>query len=225
MQTGKSVLLRRGLELPLILKQCGFVDEKFRPISRELESEVIAAGWFAPAVAYGFFPARPKATISLSTSPRVTKARMSCGPVVRCRTTFARLSDSLCPGSAKADGSLSAIISCRAHPDVSMSSACRWSLSDQGLRSKRSGCSRRVSACPNLEDQTKLFALLKPEEAIGVRPTSTYLIEPEQSTSAIIESWDRSRPSLRRRSILFDRSHLAAAPPGLRATGRRSSGV
>jgi len=41
-------------------------------------------------------------------------------------------------------------------------------------------------ACPNLEDQTKLFALLHPEEAIGVRLTSAYLLEPEQSTSAII---------------------------------------
>ncbi len=41
-------------------------------------------------------------------------------------------------------------------------------------------------ACPNLEDQTKLFALLKPEEAIGVRLTPTYMLEPEQSTSAII---------------------------------------
>jgi 5-methyltetrahydrofolate--homocysteine methyltransferase len=41
-------------------------------------------------------------------------------------------------------------------------------------------------ACPNLEDQTKLFALLKPEEAIGVRLTSGYHMEPEQSTSAIV---------------------------------------
>ncbi len=41
-------------------------------------------------------------------------------------------------------------------------------------------------ACPNLEDQTKLFALLKPEESIGVRLTSGYHMEPEQSTSAII---------------------------------------
>jgi 5-methyltetrahydrofolate--homocysteine methyltransferase len=41
-------------------------------------------------------------------------------------------------------------------------------------------------ACPNLEDQTKLFALLKPEETIGVRLTSGYHMEPEQSTSAII---------------------------------------
>jgi 5-methyltetrahydrofolate--homocysteine methyltransferase len=41
-------------------------------------------------------------------------------------------------------------------------------------------------ACPNLEDQTKLFALLKPEENVGVKLTSGFLLEPEQSTSAIV---------------------------------------
>ncbi|HMK23087.1 MAG TPA: vitamin B12 dependent-methionine synthase activation domain-containing protein, partial [Terriglobales bacterium] len=41
-------------------------------------------------------------------------------------------------------------------------------------------------ACPNLEDQTKLFALLKPEENVGVRLTSGFLLEPEQSTSALV---------------------------------------
>jgi len=41
-------------------------------------------------------------------------------------------------------------------------------------------------ACPHLEDQTKLFALLKPEENVGVRLTSAFLLEPEQSTSAIV---------------------------------------
>jgi 5-methyltetrahydrofolate--homocysteine methyltransferase len=41
-------------------------------------------------------------------------------------------------------------------------------------------------ACPHLEDQTKLFALLKPEENVGVRLTSGFLLEPEQSTSAIV---------------------------------------
>ncbi|HVJ06594.1 MAG TPA: methionine synthase [Candidatus Saccharimonadales bacterium] len=41
-------------------------------------------------------------------------------------------------------------------------------------------------ACPHMEDQTKLFALLRPEENIGVKLTSTYLLEPEQSTSAIV---------------------------------------
>jgi 5-methyltetrahydrofolate--homocysteine methyltransferase len=41
-------------------------------------------------------------------------------------------------------------------------------------------------ACPNLEDQTKIFALLQPEKNIGVRLTSGYHMDPEQSTSAII---------------------------------------
>ncbi|MBW4040073.1 MAG: methionine synthase [Acidobacteria bacterium] len=41
-------------------------------------------------------------------------------------------------------------------------------------------------ACPNLEDQTKIFKLLKPEESIGVRLTEGWHIEPEQSTDAVI---------------------------------------
>ncbi len=41
-------------------------------------------------------------------------------------------------------------------------------------------------ACPNLEDQTKLFTLLHPEENVGVKLTTGFLLEPEQSTSAIV---------------------------------------
>jgi 5-methyltetrahydrofolate--homocysteine methyltransferase len=40
-------------------------------------------------------------------------------------------------------------------------------------------------ACPNLEDQTKLFELLHPER-IGVELTDEFQLDPEQSTSAII---------------------------------------
>ena len=40
-------------------------------------------------------------------------------------------------------------------------------------------------ACPNLEDQAKLFELLQPER-IGVTLTDEFQMEPEQSTSAII---------------------------------------
>jgi len=40
-------------------------------------------------------------------------------------------------------------------------------------------------ACPNLEDQTKLFELLRPER-IGVALTEEFHLVPEQSTSAII---------------------------------------
>jgi 5-methyltetrahydrofolate--homocysteine methyltransferase len=41
-------------------------------------------------------------------------------------------------------------------------------------------------ACPNLEDQTKIFSLLNPESTIGVRLTEGFHLEPEQSTDAIV---------------------------------------
>ncbi|RYG39514.1 hypothetical protein EON81_00745 [bacterium] len=40
-------------------------------------------------------------------------------------------------------------------------------------------------ACPNLEDQAKLFELLQPER-IGVELTEEFMLSPEQSTSAIV---------------------------------------
>lgn len=40
-------------------------------------------------------------------------------------------------------------------------------------------------ACPNLDDQAKLFELLQPQD-IGVELTSEFMLSPEQSTSAII---------------------------------------
>jgi 5-methyltetrahydrofolate--homocysteine methyltransferase len=40
-------------------------------------------------------------------------------------------------------------------------------------------------ACPNLEDHVKLFKLLKPER-IGVTMTEAFMLNPEQSTDAII---------------------------------------
>jgi 5-methyltetrahydrofolate--homocysteine methyltransferase len=42
------------------------------------------------------------------------------------------------------------------------------------------------SACPDLADQAKLFALLHPEQGIGVTLTSAYQLVPEASTSAIV---------------------------------------
>ena len=40
-------------------------------------------------------------------------------------------------------------------------------------------------ACPNLDDQAKLFGLLKPED-IGVHLTEEFMMEPEASVSAIV---------------------------------------
>ena len=56
-------------------------------------------------------------------------------------------------------------------------------LFHQGYRGSR--YSFGYPACPNLEDQVKLFELLHPER-IGVRLTEEFMLEPEQSTSAII---------------------------------------
>jgi 5-methyltetrahydrofolate--homocysteine methyltransferase len=42
------------------------------------------------------------------------------------------------------------------------------------------------SACPDLADQAKLFALLSPEESVGVTLTSAHQLVPEASTSALI---------------------------------------
>lgn len=56
-------------------------------------------------------------------------------------------------------------------------------LFQQGYRGSR--YSFGYPACPNLEDQVKLFKLLKPER-IGVFLTDGYQMVPEQSTSAII---------------------------------------
>jgi 5-methyltetrahydrofolate--homocysteine methyltransferase len=47
-------------------------------------------------------------------------------------------------------------------------------------------------ACPNLEDQVKLFALLHPER-IGVELTEEYQLVPEQSTSALIAHHPEAR--------------------------------
>jgi len=47
-------------------------------------------------------------------------------------------------------------------------------------------------ACPNIEDQEKLFKLLKPEE-IGVYLTEGYMMEPEASVSAIVISHPEAR--------------------------------
>lgn len=41
-------------------------------------------------------------------------------------------------------------------------------------------------ACPNLEDQAKLFKLLKPEDSIGVRLTEGFMMDPEASVSALV---------------------------------------
>jgi 5-methyltetrahydrofolate--homocysteine methyltransferase len=56
-------------------------------------------------------------------------------------------------------------------------------LFDQGYRGSR--YSFGYPACPDLEEQTRIFELLRPER-IGVELSEEYQLHPEQSTSAII---------------------------------------
>ena len=63
-------------------------------------------------------------------------------------------------------------------PDLSMND--RFKAKYQGLR-----VSFGYPACPNLADQRKLFALLKPEE-IGVQLTEGDMMDPEASVSALV---------------------------------------
>jgi 5-methyltetrahydrofolate--homocysteine methyltransferase len=215
------------------------VEEKFRPILRQLESEVITAGWFAPAVVYGFFPCQgegndlivyePQGELRAGcaaphdlremvrfTLPRQHEGRqlsitdyflprasgrvdvvgmsvVTIGPTASVETQ--RLFEKgeytrylyLHGLSVETAEALAEYTHKKIREELGIAGDDAERISDlfhQKYRGSR--YSFGYPACPNLEDQTKLFALLKPEEAIGVRLTSTYLIEPEQSTSAII---------------------------------------
>lgn len=63
----------------------------------------------------------------------------------------------------------------------------RFSARYQGIR-----VSFGYPACPDLEDQTKLFRLLRPE-TIGVRLTDGFMMEPEASVSAMVFSHPEAR--------------------------------
>ena len=63
-------------------------------------------------------------------------------------------------------------------------------LFQQGYQGSRYGFG--YPACPNLEDQAKLFTLLEPGR-IGVKLSDEFQIEPEQSTSAIIAHHPQAR--------------------------------
>jgi 5-methyltetrahydrofolate--homocysteine methyltransferase len=64
-------------------------------------------------------------------------------------------------------------------------------------------------ACPNLKDQTKLFPLLHSEENIGVRLTTGFLLEPKQSTSAIVVHHPGAKYF-----VVWDRPRISARPQG-----------
>jgi 5-methyltetrahydrofolate--homocysteine methyltransferase len=213
------------------------VEEKFRPIKKQLEEEVIASGWFEPKVVWGYFPAQsdgndvvvydpdgqPKATVPRQskellrfTFPRQREGRRLCvsdffAPKSSRKmdviglslvTIGARASvetQRLFEGgeytrylyvhglSVETAEALAELHHKKMREELGIANEDSAEIRDlfhQKYRGSR--YSFGYPACPNLEDQTKLFALLKPEENVGVRLTSGFLLEPEQSTSAIV---------------------------------------
>jgi 5-methyltetrahydrofolate--homocysteine methyltransferase len=205
------------------------VEEKYLPVLRDLQKEVIANGWFEPKVVYGYFACQSEGNdVILYDAP-------GSGNVIQ-RFTFPRqregrklsIADFFLPReSGKYDviGLSVVTIGSRASEvtkklfdtgeftkylylhGLSVETAealaeylhkkMREELGIAGDDAERIGdlfhqkyrgsrYSFGYPACPNLEDQTKLFAVLKPEETIGVHLTSGFHMDPEQSTSAIV---------------------------------------
>jgi 5-methyltetrahydrofolate--homocysteine methyltransferase len=216
------------------------VEEKYRPIKKKLEEEVLASGVFEPKVVYGYFPAQGEGNdvivyaVPSSQFSVLSESQNRANELLR--FTFPRqregrklaIADFFAP---KASGKMDVIglslvtIGPRATQEtqrlfengeytrylylhgLSVETAealaeyhhkkMREELGIAGQDSPHirdlfhqkyqgSRYSFGYPACPHLEDQTKLFALLKPVENVGVRLTSGFLLEPEQSTSAIV---------------------------------------
>src|SRR5579862_3137111 len=217
------------------------VDEKFRPILRNLEEEVAESGLFAPAVVYGYFPAQSEGNdVIVYKAPAEPSFRSAGQPAVptseALRFTFPRQREGRRLSIAdfftsKSSGKMDVIglslvtIGSKASLETQrlfeggeytkylylhgLSVETAEALAELHHKKMReelgiagndapeirdlfhqkyrgSRYSFGYPACPNLEDQTKLFALLHPEENVGVRLTSGFLLEPEQSTSAIV---------------------------------------
>ena len=212
------------------------VETKYRPILKQLEEEVIAAGWFEPKVVYGYFGAQGDGNdVVVYELPEGWKQDDPI-PAEALRFTFPRqregrglcISDFFLPKSGgKMDVLGMSCVTIGAHAShqtqklfeggeytkylylhgLSVESAeALAELSHKIIRQelgiggddsphirdlfhqkyRGSRYSFGYPACPNLEDQTKLFALLHPDENIGVKLTTGFLLDPEQSTSAII---------------------------------------
>src|SRR6185312_15693824 len=210
------------------------VEEKFRPILKDLQEEVIASGLFEPKAVYGYFPAQGEGNDLIVYEPP-TRAGAPA-PQELLRFTFPRQKEGrrLCladffarRGSGQMDVLGLALVTIGPKASeytkklfesgeytkylylhgLSVETAealaefhhkhIRQELGIAGEDSpeirdlfhqkyRGSRYSFGYPACPNLEDQTKLFRLLKPEETIGVHLTTGFLLEPEQSTSALV---------------------------------------
>jgi len=220
------------------------VEEKFRPIKKKLEEEVITSGILEPKAVYGYFPAQSDGNDTIvydpgswgAGAPARETANAPAAAKELLRFTFPRqregrklsISDFFAPkSSGKMDVIGLSLVTMGARASVEtqklfeageytkylylhglsvetaealaeyLHKKMREELGIAGEDSphirdlfhqkyRGSRYSFGYPACPNLEDQTKLFALLHPEENIGVRLTTGFLLDPEQSTSAIV---------------------------------------
>jgi len=229
------------------------VEEKFRPIKKKLEEEVITSGILEPKAVYGYFPAQSEGNDTIVYDPSSILGHVGTGlrpvqaeqgsaeeistqPRELLRFTFPRqregrklsISDFFAPkSSGKMDVIGLSLVTMGARASVEtqklfeageytkylylhglsvetaealaeyLHKKMREELGIAGEDSphirdlfhqkyRGSRYSFGYPACPNLEDQTKLFALLHPQENIGVRLTTGFLLDPEQSTSAIV---------------------------------------
>jgi 5-methyltetrahydrofolate--homocysteine methyltransferase len=204
------------------------VEQKFRPIKKKLEEEVMASGLFEPKVVYGYFPAQSEGNDLIVYDPsdkrellRFTFPRQREGRKLSISDFFAPrksgnmdvLGLSLVTVGAKASAETQRLFEGGEYTRYlylhGLSVETAEALAEYHHKKMReelgiggddsphirdlfhqkyrgSRYSFGYPACPNLEDQTKLFALLHPEENVGVKLTTGFLLDPEQSTSAIV---------------------------------------
>jgi 5-methyltetrahydrofolate--homocysteine methyltransferase len=205
------------------------VEEKYRPILHELQTEVKAAGCFDPKAVIGFYPCASQGDDLIVFDPeapekeleRITFPRQKQGRRLSIADYFEPLGASrrdvvgfsivtigaeasletqrlyeagdftkylyLHGLSVETAEALAELVHKRVRRLLGIDGEDAAKVSDlfhQKYRGSR--YSFGYPACPNLEDQEKIFRLLKPEENIGVRLTEGYHLEPEQSTNAIV---------------------------------------
>jgi 5-methyltetrahydrofolate--homocysteine methyltransferase len=205
------------------------VEEKYRPVLKELQQEVKANGWFHPQAVYGFFPAqadgndlivydaadekRERLRISFprqregrklsiadyflpKSSGRMDVVGFSVVTIGhRASEVTKELFDSgdftrylyLHGLSVETAEALAELVHRQIRQELGIAGEDAERVTDL-FHQKYQGSrySFGYPACPNLEDQAKIFELLEPEKNIGVRLTEGFHLEPEQSTNALI---------------------------------------
>ncbi len=209
------------------------VEEKYRPILRELKAEIKEQGWFWPKLVYGFYPAQSDGNDVVVYEPEDAAAS---APRERLRISFPRQREgrqlSIADFFHPRDSGRMDVIGFSVVTIGDRASEATKTLFDAGdftrylyvhglgvetaealaeyahklmreqlgiagddapevrdlfhQKYRGSRYSFGYPACPNLEDQTRIFELLRPEEAIGVRLTEGFHLEPEQSTDALV---------------------------------------